>query len=463
MNNKLNIEIKNKPELDTDFIPFIAYKEAYEKSLEKHGSKPFAIAIERNEGYMSVHRMKIHSSAEYMDMDKLYVERLVKFLLWMKGGYRIYICGDEDIADYIKAEYSSAGGREFDALFMARVYENDFSVEYLEYDRTPAENENGYTTAGKLNGNRIGFDAGGSDMKVCAVKDGEVLYSDEIVWHPKINSDPNYHYENIAMAIAKAAEYLDRVDAIGISSAGIYVNNRCMVASLFLKVPQEEFDSRIKDIYLNITGNYPDANVKVLNDGDVASVAGAMNLEENSVLGIAMGTSEAAGYVDNNGQILGWLNELAFAPVDLNLGGAVDEWSGDYGCGVKYFSQDSVIKLALNAGIKFEENSSPAQKLKHVQNLLNEGSAAAQQVFRSIGMYLAHTLPFYYEMYSMKNVLLMGRVMSGEGGNIIIQTAKDVIADEYPETAGKVSVQLPDEKSRRVGQSIAAAGILNVE
>jgi len=182
-------------------------------------------------------------------------------------------------------------------------------------------------------------------MKVCAVKDGEVLYAEEVVWLPKLKDDPNYHYENIQSCIKKAASYLPKVDAIGISSAGVYVDNRCMVASLFILIEGEVFDQRIKDIFLNVTKSYPDAKVRVLNDGDVAAVAGAMNIGSNSVMGIAMGTSEAVGFVDKEGKIKGWLNELAFAPVDYNPESMEDEWSGDYGCGCKYFSQDSVLKL----------------------------------------------------------------------------------------------------------------------
>ena len=51
-------------------------------------------------------------------------------------------------------------------------------------------------------------------------------------------------------------------------------------------------------------------------------------------------------------------------PVDASPDAMEDEWSGDIGCGVKYFSQDSVIKLAPRAGIELEEALSPAEKLK---------------------------------------------------------------------------------------------------
>ena len=227
-----------------------------------------------------------------------------------------------------------------------------------------------------LDGCRIGFDAGGSDRKGSAVIDGEPVFSEEVVWFPKTSSDPNYHYEGIVSALKSAAAHMPRVDAVGVSSAGIYIENRTMVASLFLKVPKDLFDAKVKDIYIRaIRDTFGDVPYVVANDGDVSALAGAMSLEENNILGIAMGTSEAVGYVDEKGNITGWLNELAFAPVDVSPSAMEDEWSGDIGCGVKYFSQDSVIKLAPAAGISLSADLSPAEKLKEVQKLMDQGGS----------------------------------------------------------------------------------------
>jgi predicted NBD/HSP70 family sugar kinase len=180
------------------------------------------------------------------------------------------------------------------------------------------------------------------------------------------------------------------------------------------------------------------------------------------VLGIAMGTSEAVGYINKDGNLNGWLSELAFVPVDLNKDAMVDEWSGDYGCGVKYFSQDSVIKLAKPAGIELDENLSPAEKLKVVQNLMAENDPRARQIYETIGIYLGYTLPYYAEFYDIKYVLLLGRVTSGEGGNIMVEKAKEVLKTEFPEFA-EIQLLMPDEKSRRVGQSIAAASLPQIK
>jgi len=449
----IDIPVKNSPELDQGFIPIGLFNREFLKAAKK----PVSIAVERSGGQIARVDTFIHGTAEMAAADAYYADRLVKCILWMKGGFRVYV-NDETIYTALKAAYSADGSRTFDADFMASVYERPFEVVLCR--EVPAEKGASQAVGRHLGGCRIGFDAGGSDRKVSAVIDGEPVFSEEVVWFPKTNEDPDYHYDGIVAALKSAAEKMPRVDAVGVSSAGVYVDNRTMVASLFLKVPKDKFEQKVKDIYIRAVkdtfGNIP---FVVCNDGDVTALAGAMGLGENNVLGIAMGTSEAVGFVDSNGNITGWLNELAFMPVDAAPDAMEDEWSGDIGCGVKYFSQDGVIKLAPRAGITLDESLSPAEKLKVIQKLMEEGSDAAASVYRSIGTYLGHTLAYYHTLYGCKHVLLLGRVMSGKGGDLILEEAKRVLADEYPECHGKLLPALPDEKSRRVGQSVAAASL----
>jgi predicted NBD/HSP70 family sugar kinase len=323
----------------------------------------------------------------------------------------------------------------------------------------PVTNEASASIGRHLDGCRIGFDAGGSDRKVSAVIDGESVYSEEVVWFPKITEDPNYHYNGILEAMKTAASHMPRVDAIGVSSAGVYVDNKIMVASLFLKVSDEDFEKKVKTMYIDVAKEIGDVPLEVANDGDVTALAGAMDLDDTNVLGIAMGTSEAGGYVDGNGNITGWLNELAFVPVDFCRDAMVDEWSGDYGCGVKYFSQDGVIKLAPAAGIELDESASPAEKLKAVQKLMAEGDERAAKIYDTIGVYFGYAIAYYSKFYDIKHVLIMGRVTSGEGGTILLSRANEVLTKEFPDVAAKVTLHIPDEKSRRVGQSVAAASL----
>ena len=450
----IELEIRNKPLLDPGFIPLHKFNEAFLKTAEK----PVAVAVERESGLMAVCRTFIHGTPEMQKADHYYLNRLVKTMLWMKGGFRIYVSGDADSFEYLKAAFSDGGEQDFDVHFMAKVYEHPFEVVCV--DQIPEEKDSPKAMGGHLEGCRIGFDAGGSDRKVSAIVDGVSVYDEEVVWFPKLNADPDYHYDGIVAALKSAASHMPRVDAVGVSSAGIYINNRTMTASLFLKVPEDEYNAKVKDIYIRaITDTFGDIPYEVANDGDVTALAGMMSLEEPGVLGIAMGTSEAGGFVDGEGRITGWLNELAFVPVDCQPGAMEDEWSHDIGCGVKYFSQDSVIKLAPAAGIFLAEELSPAEKLKEVQRLMEEGDERAEKIYLSIGSYLGHTLAFYHALYGFKHVLLLGRVMSGKGGDLVLAEAKRVLADEYPDIAGRIYPALPDEKFRRVGQSAAAASL----
>ena len=449
----IELSPRRLPPLDPDYTPLYLFNRAFLR--EAH--KPLGIAVERSGGQIAVYETKIHGTPEFAQADRYYVDRLVKTLLWMKGGFKVYIRGDEEIFQALKSAYAPGGARAFDAEFMSGVYERPFQV--VSCQVLPQEKSLPQAIGRHLDGCRIGFDAGGSDRKVSAVIDGESVFSEEVVWFPKTAEDPDYHFQGIVEAMKSAAAHMPRVDAIGVSSAGIYIDNRAMVASLFLKVPKDLFQEKVKDIYIRAAKEIGDVPLAVANDGDVTALAGAMSLEDNNVLGIAMGTSEAVGYVDDQGNITGWLNELAFVPVDASPSAMADEWSGDIGCGVKYFSQDAVIKLAPAAGIQLDEALSPAEKLKVVQGLMEEGDPRAASIYQSIGVYLAHALALYYDFYHYKHVLLLGRVMSGRGGDIILDVCKQVLADEYPEVAGKINPTLPDEKARRVGQSVAAASL----
>ncbi len=452
--------LKVNAKLDPKFQPLSIVVRDMRKATEKDG-QDIIIAIERNKGYTVTYKTRVFPDGTGHDEENFkFIERITKSLLWVAGGYKIIIAGSEVIGNKIKEAYTYGGLRDFDVHFMERVYEAKFVVETCALEDAPEDKSSAAPIGRHLDGCRIGFDAGGSDRKVSAVIDGESVFSEEVVWFPKTTEDPDYHYQGILDAMKKAASYMPRVDAIGVSSAGVYVDNRIMVASLFLKVSDEDFEKKVKTMYLDVAKeigeNIP---IEVANDGDVTALAGAMNLGDNSVLGIAMGTSEAGGYVDPQGNITGWLNEIAFVPVDFCEEAMVDEWSGDYGCGVKYFSQDGVIKVAPWAGIELDESLSPAEKLKVVQGLMEKGDQRAADIYDTIGAYFGYAIAYYAEFYDIKHVLIMGRVTSGEGGSILLARAQEVLDKEFPELAEKIQLHIPDEKSRRVGQSVAAASL----
>ncbi len=458
------MKLKVNAKLDPGFMPLSVVCREMREATKENG-QDLVIAIERNKGYTVTYKTRIFKDGTGKDEENFaFVERMAKALLWVAGGYKIYIAGSNVVGEKIKAAFKDGGLRDFDVHFMERVYEKDFEVISCSLDEVPEDKSSASPIGRHLGGCRIGFDAGGSDRKVSAVIDGESVYSEEVVWFPKTNPDPDYHYQGILDAMKTAASHMPRVDAIGVSSAGVYIDNRIMVASLFLKVSDEDFDKKVKNMYIDVAKeigeNIP---IEVANDGDVTALAGAMDLGDNSVLGVAMGTSEAGGYVDPQGNITGWLNELAFVPVDFNKDAMVDEWSGDFGCGVKYFSQDGVIKLAPYAGIELDENLSPAEKLKVVQGLMKEGDERAKAIYDTIGAYFGYAIAFYTEFYDIKHVLIMGRVTSGEGGTILLERAQEVLDKEFPELSKKIQLHIPDESSRRVGQSVAAASLPEIK
>ncbi|MFH1022753.1 MAG: ROK family protein [Planctomycetota bacterium] len=460
----MNTLLESKPTvtapLDDRFRPAARATRAFDKAVAAGGAGvPAAIGLEQADGTLSVLRTKLLPAGHPNAADNArHVERLVKFLLWQKGGWRILFGGPREIGESLRTAYAAGGARAFDADLMGGVYEKPFTVDVMNESDVPAPREKSMPLGRHLDGCRIGFDLGASDRKVSAVRDGEPVWSEEVAWNPKTASDPAFHYHEIMSALHRAAARLPRVDAIGGSSAGIIIQNRVRVASLFRGVPKDAFEKRVKPLFLDIRKAWG-IPMEVANDGEVTALAGSMSLGANEILGIAMGSSEAGGYVNREGNITTWLNELAFAPVDYAPDAPLDEWSGDRGCGVQYFSQEAVVRLAPAAGIALEAKATPAEKLKQIQDLFAKGDPRPRPIYETIGVYFGYGVAHYATFYPLSCILILGRVTSGEGGAIIMAKAEEVLKREFPDVAARVKLQLPDEKSRRVGQSIAAASL----
>jgi len=452
------------PPLDKGFRPPVLANRAFQAEVAASGvGVPLIFGIERSNGSISRFETRVFPEAHPQAAANLtYAERIFKFLLWQRGGWKIYVGGPRSIGAHIAARYAPGHAREFDYHFMGEdVYAKPFTVRPCDPAEVPPERESSQPLGRHLDGYRIGFDLGASDRKVSAVVNGKAIYSEEVVWEPSTHSDPAYHYREIMTALQTAAAKMPRVDAIGGSAAGVYVDNKVRISSLFRGVPKDRYHE-IRNLFLRIRDEMG-VPLEIVNDGDVTALAGAMSLEDNGVLGIALGSSQASGYVTLDGTITGWLNELAFAPVDYNPEASVDEWSGDRGVGATYFSQQCVFRLAPQAGIELPENVTPAAKLKFVQEKLEAGHAGAAQIWESIGIYMGYAIAHYADFYALKNVLILGRCTSGKGGQLILDGANAVLAAEFPELASRINIQLPDEKSRRVGQAIAAASLPAIE
>jgi len=456
-------ESKRKPPLDPTFRPaFLTHQRFRRAVLDSGESAPMLLALERSDGAVTRHTASLFSDGHPLADDNLpYAERLLKFLLWQRGAWRVYVAAPDRVARYLQACYAPDGPRAFDAQFMGeQVYRRPFTLVACSPSDIPAAHESRQSLGRHLNGCRIGFDLGASDLKVSAVIDGEPVFSQEIEWRPREQTDPAYHRDHILAALRLAASHLPRLDAIGGSSAGVYLNNRPMVASLFRGIPPERFDE-VRNLFVGLQEEMG-VPLAIVNDGEVAALAGSMSLDEDAVMGIAMGSSQAAGYVTPDGSITDWLNELAFAPVDYSPQAPVDEWSGDRGCGASYFSQQAIFRLAASAGLQIPSGLSPARQLEFVQGRLEAGEEAAVRIWQTMGVYLAHGMAHYAEFYDMRHVLLLGRCTSGAGGPLMLDEARATLAEESPSLASRLQLHLPDERSRRVGQAIAAASLPDV-
>ncbi len=465
LHNAMNIQTKFTPDLDPGFIAPVLWNKAFEEKVAATpGSHDVDIALTRLDGtcFRWSGRVLPHEG-ENIELNNKYVERIVKFLLWMKGGCTILVAGDDAIADMLAATYCKGGAREFDWDFIGKkIYDQSIEVKIVAKEDLPAENSTSVALGRNLDGYRIGFDLGGSDRKCAAVVNGEVVYSEEVVWDPYHQKDPMYQLEGVDDSLLRAAKHLPQVDAIGGSAAGVYVNSEPRVGSLFRGISPEDFENVIRRMFYTLKDRWSERMGKevpfeVVNDGEVTALAGAMGMEDDAVLGIAMGTSLAAGYVDPEGHIMPWLNELAFVPVDYQIDEtSVDEWSQDMGVGARYFSQQAVARLAPRAGFDFGDMPFPEQ-LKKVQAAMAEGDERARKIYNTIGVEFGYTIAYFATFYGLRNLLFLGRVATGEGGNIIIKKAEEVLAAEFPELAIKLCV--PDEKTKRHGQAVAAASL----
>jgi predicted NBD/HSP70 family sugar kinase len=370
--------------------------------------------------------------------------------------------GPTTLAKKLSDHYRETATGRFDSNIVAeRMF--DHPLEVVHASDLPPERERATALGRHLDGCRIGFDLGGSDRKVAAVMEGKVVFSEETVWDPYFQPDPGYHFDGIMDSLKKAAAHLPRVDAIGGSAAGIYRDNRVKVASLFRGVPPEVFNRRVRDLFLEIRKAWNNVPFEVMNDGEVTALAGSMSLGRNRILGISLGTSTAGGYVNAEGQITSWINELAFAPMDYRPDAPIDEWSGDAGCTVQYFSQQCVGRLLAPAGIEIDSRLSLPEKLKHVQKLMEQGDLRALRIYETIGTYLGYATAHFADFYDLEHVLILGRVTSGPGGDVIIAGAKEVLKVEFPELADRITFHIPDEKDKRHGQAVAAASLPNID
>ena len=447
------------PCLEPGFRPAALERRFFRDAVRASGrAAPLKLAVATPSGQVVSAETVVYGSPDAAESaaNVRHAERLVKSLLWIAGGSRIIVASPDEIAVELAKTYAPDGERAFDYAAMTKIYETPLAVESVPYEDAPAACEPQNGMGRHFDGCRVGFDLGASDRKCAAVQHGKVVFSEEVAWDPSRQPDPAWHRAGINDSIRRAAAHLPRVDAIGGSAAGVYINNRVRMASLFRSVPPERFEQEAAPVFDFIREDWHGVPFAVVNDGEAAALAASVQLGRNGILGVSFGSSMAGGYVNGAGCITGRLNELAFVPVDYSATAPRDEWSGDRGCGVNYFSQQGAARLAANAGLAFAPEVPLPQVLLGIQFYAKEGDERALNVFRSIGTAFGYTVAGFREFYPViHTAVIMGRVTSGVGGDIICDEANRVLADVFPEL--ETTVAVPDDSMRRHGQAVAAA------
>jgi predicted NBD/HSP70 family sugar kinase len=449
------------PVLDPMFRPAALAWRAFEQRARDTGHPVHVrLALEQKDGATSrfeADLLPLGDRAAPSNFGML--ERLIKLALWARGGFRIHLDAPAPLVDELRSHFRDTPTGRFDSHVVGeRVY--DHPIEVVSARNLPPPRSSGASLGGHLDGCRIGFDLGGSDRKVAAVVDGRVVWSEEIEWDPYHQPDPQYHWDGIMDSLRRAATHLPRVDAIGGSAAGVYVDNRVRFSSLFRGIADDTFERHVRDIFVELKRAWNGVPFDVANDGDVTALLGSMSIHDGGgVLGIALGTSTAGGYVTGDARITPWLNEIAFVPIDYRPDAPRDEWSGDYGCCVQYLSQQAVGRLLDTAHIDLPATLSLPARLRQVQALMQAGDARAADIYQTIGSYLGYAVGHLAKVYDFRHVLVLGRVTSGPGGAVLLEAARSVLRADFPELSGRIDLRMPDEKDKRHGQAIAAASL----
>ena len=455
--------MKYKPILDPNYLPMIEFERLYQieaKAQQADSLQNCILTLVKNPQQIAQQQILISLSTQLETQTLNYLNRFIKSMLWIYGGYKLYCNVPHEMRNKLQKMFSSEGEQKFDAEFIVEgIFDRKLEIISCAPEQMPKPCSDSASIGGKSGGLRLGFDLGGSDKKIAAIANGQVLFTQSIIWDPYPQEDLNWHRKEVKELYELGASKLPgAVGAMGGSAPGIIMDNKVKVGSLFrgLNNPTQRLQSCdiLKEVAKELFGDIPFC---LANDGDVTALAGAMILKKNKLLGIAMGTSEAAGYTNAQGAINSWFSELAFVPVDMSADRSQDEWSKDWGTGAEYFSQQAVIRLAPRANISFSAELSKPQKLALVQEKLREGHNEAKNIYQSIGCYLGYALPWYHRFYNMENVLLLGRVLKGLGGQIIITEAEKILADEFPEL--KLQLFTLSDEDILHGQAMAAASL----
>jgi len=403
---------------------------------------------------------------------------LIQQMFWERSASSLLLAGPNSVTEALKHAFSPEGKYAFEVLTMPKVCgtpSQPFEVKIVgSAAEMPPEKDTPVVCGQDASGCRLAFDLGKSDIKTVAVKDNEVLESKETEWDVT-NPDPSYHWEKILTAMKETAKALPKIEAIGGSATGtVSGDNEATWCDIFPNVPPDVYKEKVVPIFKNLAKEFGDVPLKVINDGEVTAIAGALMVKEGNLMGISMGSSEGGGYCNADKNLLGWINELCYIQLDLNPESKTDPWTnGHTGISHLYLGQRGATKLAVKAGVDVPEemhadhpnmnnmkHEPHAKCLKLIQAAMKDPAKEPQvrKLYETVGVYLGYALAQYSEHYKIDNVIILGRVSTGEGGTVMCNKAKEVLSVEFPELA-HIKFHFPDEHFKRVGQCIAAAAL----
>lgn len=477
-----NTILKIAPPLDPDFTPFILGKQKYietVKSIPNYDTLTWALP--RSDG-CGRYSLPVFPPTHYKDIEaSIYIAGVcIQEMIWQRSATSLMLHGPPKICKGVKKMFSLGGMYEFEIKSMPNVCGQSgkkFEVIICNDPNALPKNCDAPQVCGKdATGCRLAFDLGKSDVKTVAVKDNQVLYSKETEWDVT-NPDPDYHFKVVTDALNLAKAELPRVDAIGGSATGtISAENHATWCDIFPNVPPNVYKEKVIDIFIrmaeHVAGN-PNVPLKVINDGEVTALAAVQKLNKGSIMGISMGSSEGGGYANADGNLLGWINELCYIRIDMNPKAPTDPWSKGSHTGLShmYLGQRGATKLAAAAGCTLADelkyphpemctikHENHAKVLKIIQKEMVEDPARVGKIYETVGVYLGFALAQYMEFYDIEHVLILGRLSKGAGGDLMLDTAKKVLTEEFPELKTP-QFHTADDHFKAVGQCIAAAAL----
>ncbi|CAE7817537.1 SPAC4G8.04 [Symbiodinium sp. CCMP2456] len=492
----LLVKAKVKAPLDPGFCPLILAKQKYLEATKECTDK-IQWALPREEG-CARYSLPVFPETNRDSRASAYLAGvLIQEMIWQRSASSLILFGPPKICQFLQKCYSVGGAYEFEVMSMPNVCgtpDKPFEVKIVENESDlPAAFDTPQVCGKDASGCRLAFDLGKSDIKTVAVKDNDVVYSKETEWDVT-NPDPQYHYDAILAALKLAKETLPKVDAIGGSATGtVSAHNEATWCDIFPNVPPDVYKEKVVDIFVRlgkeIAGDVP---LKVINDGEVTALAAVQKIKSGNVMGISMGSSEGAGYANADGNLMGWISELCYCRLDLNPKAPTDPWSkgahrrvslpplnfdASYalcfrGLSHMYLGQRGTTKLAAKGGVEVPANykyphadmvtikhENHAQCLKLIQEAMKtDKEPEVRKIYETVGVYLGYALAQYSEFYKIDHVMILGRVSKGKGGDIMLDTAKKVLQEEFPQFS-HITFHTADDHFKAVGQCIAAAAL----